>query len=284
MIEDRKLDFIGIGAPRCGTTWVSTILQNHEKIFIPPDNKELHYFDGWNYDLGLDWYHGFFDSATDSQVIGEFTPRYLGESKALELIKSYNKDIKLIVCLREPVERAISHFKYLNSFTNISKNFGKALNDSNYEIRRRGLYGAQLTKWMHEFDHDQIHIICLRNLKTKYEERVKRLFHFLEVNPKNEIRHTKKKVNASHGIRSRTLFRYARKLKRKVKENHRLFSLFKKFGLNKIGKKINNFNKTNNVSLIIKNRDKKNLREYYKHDVQKLSQLIECDKIDGWGY
>jgi len=105
-------DFIIIGAMKSGTTTLHNILRQHSQIFLPPE-KEIHYFDiDKNYTKGLDYYASFFNDAKRYQLIGEITPRYIWNSQiAQRIAKDLGTKTKLIAILRNPADRAFSHYK-----------------------------------------------------------------------------------------------------------------------------------------------------------------------------
>jgi hypothetical protein len=101
-------NFMGIGAPRSGTTWLWQNLRLHPGCFLP-DAKELHFFDRQEDWRDLDRYARSFRKATSSQVKGEVTPAYghLPVERIL-FLRERMPDLRLIYLLRNPVERSWS--------------------------------------------------------------------------------------------------------------------------------------------------------------------------------
>jgi hypothetical protein len=118
-----QIDFIGIGAPKCGTTWFSTQLEAHPQIGFAPD-KEVYYFADTIvrriagkelrcFERGDAWYHQQFPASTGAiSCRGEFCPSYLYSEEAASRIVAYRSDIKLLLCLRSPVEMIYSWYWY----------------------------------------------------------------------------------------------------------------------------------------------------------------------------
>lgn len=108
--------FLIIGAQRCGTTSLYDSLTGHPSI-LPALRKELHYFDN-NYDKCLEWYKAFFplrlpretNSTANPPLRGEATPYYIFHPRAHQRIADVLPNAKLIVVLRNPVDRAYSHY------------------------------------------------------------------------------------------------------------------------------------------------------------------------------
>lgn len=110
-------DFIIIGAMKCGTTSLFRYLEGHPD-FYAPKTKEIHYFD-FKYDKGLDWYRRQFPTKIRKLkcrlrrrrlVTGEASPYYMYHPHACRRIAALLPGVKLIVLLRNPVDRAYSHY------------------------------------------------------------------------------------------------------------------------------------------------------------------------------
>lgn len=101
-------DFLGLGTQKGGTTYLHRLLQQHPQVFLAHP-KEVHYF-SLHQDRGLDWYANHFADASTRQRCGEVTPYYLFHSLAPERIAVELPAVKLIVLLRDPVERALSQY------------------------------------------------------------------------------------------------------------------------------------------------------------------------------
>lgn len=99
------LNFIGIGAQKCGTTWLQRTLARHPDIAFP-GGKEVHFWDQ-HYARGLDWYRHLF--ADNSKLYGDITPAYgfLPPQKIQEA-RALTPDARLIYLIRNPLERAWS--------------------------------------------------------------------------------------------------------------------------------------------------------------------------------
>ena len=110
------INFLIVGAQKAGTTALSAYLGEHEKIYIPPF-KEVHFFDDesqeWNNKAAIKLnFHANYPSIDLRPNIlkGDATPIYSYWAPAMQRIWSYNPGIKLILCLRNPIDRAYSHW------------------------------------------------------------------------------------------------------------------------------------------------------------------------------
>jgi len=172
-------DFLIIGAQKGGTSSLAFYLSQHPSIRFSI-NKEVHFFDK-NYFLGLNWYKSFFPFKLTNRnnSFGEATPFYLFHPHCPRRIKETLPDVKLIVLLRNPIDRAISHYNMqVRKGNEVNKSFEEAimletartekemkktLEDETYNnptLQRfsyleRGKYYKQIKNWFNYFNQDQ---------------------------------------------------------------------------------------------------------------------------------
>jgi len=195
MSDHQKLpDFIIIGAQKSGTTALWKCLRKHPEIFMP-EEKEINYFksDENNYAKGIDWYAGFFKDSKDEKSIGEASPRYLFYPDVAEKIHRFNKDIKLICILRNPVDRAYSHYWHNVrdgledlSFKEAVDREKERIKESDYNYRAysyisRGFYYDQIRHFLDYFDITQIHFIIFEELIKHPAEIIEKTLEYLNV-------------------------------------------------------------------------------------------------------
>lgn len=104
----RLPEFLGLGVQKGGTTTLQHLLEQHPGAYLPL-SKELHYF-SLNYAKGAAWYSRQFATARPDQHCGEITPYYLFHPEAASRIHLLIPQVRLIVLLRDPVERALSQY------------------------------------------------------------------------------------------------------------------------------------------------------------------------------
>ncbi len=112
IIKMNKPTFLCVGAQKAGTTSLYNIIKQHSQIFMP-QKKELHFFD-WheNFAKGNDWYFKKFQNSEKYLARGEITPNYIyKEYVPKRILDIIGKDVKLIFMLRNPADRAFSHYK-----------------------------------------------------------------------------------------------------------------------------------------------------------------------------
>lgn len=200
MTEGRRLDFVGVGAARCGTTWLARCLDEHPEIAIPP-RKELHFFNNdkiWTREgvAGLDRH---FDYAFPGKL-GEFTPRYLLHPQALERIHGTFPKARILLVLRDPVRRALSQYTYFrfNKHKEPCRDFFKALKGYHHDdYIRKSLYADSILRLRSLFPGEQIWVGLFEEMTDGAPMFWEQLFRFLGVEPGFLPPTAKRRVNAS---------------------------------------------------------------------------------------
>jgi len=164
------IDFIGIGAPKCGTTWLSAQLEAHPQIGFAPD-KEVYYFadtiprriagqELHCFERGVAWYHKQFPAVAGAiKCRGEFCPAYLYSEEAATRIAAYRPDIKLLVCLRPPVEMIYSWYWYGRNavIASLPESFEKMM--ENPFLRDLGCFARHLKPYLDRFPAKNILVV-----------------------------------------------------------------------------------------------------------------------------
>ena len=210
MCEKFRLDFIGIGAARSGTSWLSKCLRVHPDICLS-EPKEIEYFNlqhreygiNKNYSRPFAWYMNHFRHCRAGKTKGEFSTIYFSDNRAPALIKKYFPEIKLILCLRNPIDRAYSHYWFLkNVLRTESRKFEKAISEESH-YTETGFYSTQLRHYLEFFKRDQFLILLFDDLRNHPAEQIGALFKFLDVKTDIDIdvNLLTRKVNRSRKIR-----------------------------------------------------------------------------------
>lgn len=103
----QRPDFLIIGAAKAATTWLQHCLQQQPTVFMP--DPELHYFSR-EYHRGSDWYRRHFDGAPEGALWGEKSNSYFKQPDAMARIKADLPEARLILQLRNPIDRAYSDY------------------------------------------------------------------------------------------------------------------------------------------------------------------------------
>jgi hypothetical protein len=210
-------NFIIIGGQKCGTTSLYNYLTQHPCIY-PAIYKEAHFFDNYysSFKLGIHWYKAQFPSIVYQYyckkvkkleiITGEATPYYIFHPLAPKRVQKLIPNVKLIAILRNPVDRAYSHYYHsvkrgyeTLSFEDAIEKEKKRLKDekfSNYNHQHysylsRGIYVEQLKNWLALFPKKQLLIVKSEDLFIDPPSIYNKVIEFLEL-PKHELREYKK--------------------------------------------------------------------------------------------
>ncbi len=192
LISVKKPNFIIIGTQKGGTTSLYYYLAQHPQI-VPSLIKEIDYW-SHKYERGLEWYLAHFLPQLErgSFLTGEATPSYLDSQGVAEKISQVFPDIKIIVLLRNPVERAISHYYQWVSLKWESRSLKEAIqseinqsqdsfwNQPNSYLAR-GVYVEFIKAWMEIFPREQILILKSEDFYTNPAQSLTQIFKFLDL-------------------------------------------------------------------------------------------------------
>jgi hypothetical protein len=204
-------DYLVIGVPKGGTTTLAAWLNEHHFV-APAARKEVHYFD-YQYDLGDDWYRSNFPSARSRVefardhgrpfLTGEASPSYISNHWAPERIAGTLPNVKLIVALRNPIDRAYSQFQMsrrageepLESFDaaveaeeeRLRPELERVAADPSYYSGRigawsyllRSRYAEQLERWLQLYPREQFHFVKTEDLAQAPEQALDGIADFL---------------------------------------------------------------------------------------------------------
>lgn len=216
LLKKNSPTFLIIGAQKAGTTALFSLLAQHPKI-LPPQEKEINFFqDDENFSKGYSWYHERFPHENEfscGQTTFEATPEYLYRIPAAQRIYDYNKSLKLIVLVRDPVARAYSSWNMYKNFKTSPvydyltehRSFEQAIAQELFEIASgqhvpfsgferqdncnmpfpgyisRGIYCEQLIRFYSLFGAKQILVIHSEDLQRKKLETLRKVTDFLDL-------------------------------------------------------------------------------------------------------
>ena len=288
----RAANLFCIGCPKSGTTTLFKILCQHSQIHTPKF-KEPFFFNNSNYQNGIDWYaKTYYDDIKNEKWVLDFTPSYLYSDEALFRINEYSKgkDLKFIVMLRNPVERAYSHYLHtlrdgledLDFNDAIQAESERLLNYENnllsqlkYSYIYQSLYHKHLSKYFESFGRNNFFVINYDSQlldKSEFKLMISDLQNFLEIKIENL------NIEIKENSASESRFKILQTLVNSNGLHKRLARLLFKSKLNR-QILINKFRKLNERKMVKKDLEaefKKNLYDKYFHtDVLKLESLLE---------
>ncbi|MBR8827301.1 MAG: tetratricopeptide repeat protein [Gomphosphaeria aponina SAG 52.96 = DSM 107014] len=198
--KENPPDFVIIGCARCGTTSLHNYLGQHPDVLLP-HKKEIKFFDE-QYNLGKEWYLAHFPSITDSPgwVSGEASPSYFEYTYVAPRMLTLFPQIKLIVLLRNPVERAVSWYYHQKERGKRNQTLEESIEweikqlerfsePALFNKRRRSepnnllgsMYIYKLDQWMRIFPREQFLILQSEQLYSNPEQVMEQVYEFLGI-------------------------------------------------------------------------------------------------------
>jgi len=287
-----KLDFVGIGTEKSGTTTIARLLEEHPQICLS-EPKEVQFFNQkYSYRLSntknpnflksMKWYENHFAHCNTNSVKGEYSVNYFIGPNVPDRIQNLNPDIKLIVSFRNPANRAYSAYLYNKHFLKIddTETFEKAL-DTHFEYKEMGLYFNHLYRFLAKFNRNQIYIIVFEDFITNQSKTMRELYAFLNVNDSFVPPSLGLRGNYSKKTRINWLMKFERffVLRLSAIGLSGIIQFLKMLGLNKLTIKL--YSKPLKYSPMNKE-TKLKLMDYFKDDTKKLSSYLGVDLFKKW--
>ena len=177
--------FLVIGAAKGGTTSLHFYLRQHPDIFLTPV-KETNYYWAEGRNSGrripntFDEYARLFAGATSEQAVGEISPRYLNSPTAAARIERDLPDVRLVVSLRNPADRAYSDYLGRVRIGRESRNIDLAVRPGE-RIYEDGFYYPRLERYFERFSPERIHVLLYDDFASDSRAALGPLFDFIGV-------------------------------------------------------------------------------------------------------
>jgi len=281
-----KIDFIGIGCQKCGTTKIASLIRSHPEVcFAEPKalayfNKNNSYYqkgNNPNYNLGVEQYLTHFAHRTSEKICGEFSTDYIYEPAAADLIKNTFPNAKLIVCIRNPIDRVVSQYNWLHHFLQVEQRPFSQLIKEEGELIEKSKFFKHLQYYFQIFDSNNIKVIVLENFIKNNKEELTNLYKFLGVDSNYIPKDINEIENKKRHTRSVALSKtYGKFVELMVNSgNSWVIETLRKSPLRKIYKKINS-KKINDEVVLTKN-DIAFLKSHFEEDISSLENLLSID-------
>jgi hypothetical protein len=189
-----QVNFVIGGTQKGGTSALDSFLRQHPEICMPETRKELHFFDRENEDADYKKYHANFQPKPEHRAIGEASPIYMYWETAPYRIWKYNPQMKWILVLRNPVERAFSAWNMETKRGKEKLSFAEAIEKESERCREalplqhrvysyvdRGFYAHQVRRLFNIFGEDNCLILLNEELRNEHENSLRRVLQFLGV-------------------------------------------------------------------------------------------------------
>jgi len=296
-MKNKLPNFLIVGAAKSGTSSLHNYLNQHPEVFMPSYNKEgmkvkeprflikdlvqhrLH-----NGVWTIEEYQSLFEDVKDEKVIGESTVLYLFYYKhAIKNIKHYlGEDVKIIIILRNPADRAYSAFQHVsrgfkenNSFEeSLEIETGRMESEENLTpmvmYKEMGMYYQMVKAYKESFKN--VHIIFYEDFRDNIESEMNKTYNFLEISSDFEIDFIKR-----HNVGGKRW--KDKKMKHLFMKDNPIKSILKSVLPKKFKKGMRNnlVNVSTNKVVPMREKTRKGLNDYFKQDVEKLSELLNKD-------
>ncbi|HEW92137.1 MAG TPA: sulfotransferase [Thermotogaceae bacterium] len=291
-------NFFIVGAPKSGTTALSVFLSEHPQIFFS-DPKEPEYFakdlkkpQNWLCGNDFDEYQKLFESANEKHlVVGEGSVMYMFSKTAIREIYNFNPEAKLIIIVRNPLDLAYSFHEHLRfDFEEDQGDFAKAW--ALQEKRKKGLnlpknirnpsylqygevamLGNQVEKVFNIFPSNQIKIIVYDDFIKSNRKEYLKVLKFLGVQDDNRKEFNRYNERLNHKWRGLSVFR------RKLPKGMQNFIRVLNENLTKLpyGERFGFTNRTKINRKPLPQSLKREMSDFFRDDVKKLSKIIKRD-------
>lgn len=292
-----------VGAAKSGTTTLYYLLEQHPEVCTPAV-KEPNYFsnianeddpvkpgsgpgdDSTVWTRGLKQYHQLYRPRKKHAVQLDASVSYLYSTTAATHIADYDADSRIIIVLRDPVERAFSHYKHLLRDGRETVSFEEAIDletsrmakgwEFSWHLTRMGLYSEQIQRYLDCFPRDQLYIVTLEDIKKDLATVIDDITDFLGLTP-FEYDLDQQERNASGVARSWLLSRvvnwilgYKATINKIIppKVSHRALQLFRAVNIKK-------------SDLEIPKPLREKLQARFEEDIRKTEQLTGRN-LDAW--
>lgn len=264
-----KPTFLCLGAQKSGTTLLYELLKKIDDIYLP-DVKEVHFFDRPTiYANGISWYKKtFFTNPKHLKVLGEITPSYIYlPDVPKKIFESLSRDMKFIVILRNPIDRAYSQYimRYKRGEEQYSFNDALIMERSRiestleykkkYSYADRGFYSKQILEYLNYFNKEQFLFILFEDFTKNQDVWIENICDFLDV---------QKKIKIENIVVHNSKLSFKEKIKFAKLNDNSIYNVLTSKSYPAMNKKI-----------------KKLLIEYYKNDILNLEKIIDKD-LSSW--
>lgn len=169
-------------------------LMSRPDVFMPRlegehSTGDIHFYDVGRregkrqFELGFGWYRSLFAGAASDQLCGEKTADYLCDAEACDLIRSTCGNVKIVVLLREPLARALSHFRHerhnLRAFGSFRDLFEHGTDIGDARVLSSSYYASSVARYVAAFGKDSVRVLLFEDLVSNPSRELAETAHFL---------------------------------------------------------------------------------------------------------
>lgn len=274
--------FLGIGAQKCASSWLHQVIASHPAVNVPAV-KEVNFF-SYHFDHGYQWYERQFHASDAVTQLGEVSPSYFYDLAAPARVREYRPDMKILLALRDPVERALSNHRHelrVGHMLGDDRSFEAGLVNNPMYVEQ-GFYAKHLENWLRYFPREQVLILLVEDISNDPLRVATDIYRFLGIDESIHPAAIADRRNQSVESRFPTLLR----IKKRIYDVTRspglgwLWSLASGVGLRRLYRKLNNAS-TSGQMQSMDSATAAELRERFREDTERLEQILGRD-LESW--
>ncbi len=274
-VDTFQLTFLGIGPQRTASSWLDQVLRSHPAIALPRNVKETMFFDS-RFEKGLAWYTSHFPYKAMHRSFGEIAPTYFDDAGARERVASYFPELRIIINVRNPVERAFSLYRHHLGKGRVTGSFLDAVREMP-RIMESGHYRIHCPAWEARFGRERVLYLIQEDIQKRPSQVLENVCSFLDLNVIPLPQMGQRRFGASDLPRFPALARLAAKAATELRKRrlHNLVEFGKRLGLKSVYRGGNNNQATLTRSLFSK------LQPEFEEDLTWLETRLGRD-LSSW--
>lgn len=210
-------NFLYVGAPRAGSTWIFEALRVHPQVFVPIA-KYIKYYHDEQYHRGRAWYEGHFEKAGPKHLaVGELSAGYLYSEAAMLRIANDLPEARILVSIRNPIERDWSAYLHMKRNGTVTGSFQEEMNGTFRFISEYGHYDKYLPALFERFPREQVKVMLYDDLSRDPVEFARNIYSFLGVNCDFHDKRTEQPKYAATEARNKFVAKTTKKVARFVR-------------------------------------------------------------------
>jgi hypothetical protein len=224
-----------VGPTKTGTSWVDKVLRGVDGVCLPYAVKETFFFTK-NFHRGIEWYSKQFACKADDPLYAEVGPTYFFGKSAAERIRDIIPEARIVVSLRDPVQRAVSQYLHMRKYGRTDLDMAQAL-ECFPSITLHSIYAARLQRWFEVFGQSNVQVIFYEEVVGNVPKLFEEVLTKAALHPSKRVEDTELGcVNAAAVPRSQAHARLGQNVATKLRETgwHSVIALGKTLGLRKI--------------------------------------------------
>lgn len=269
-------NFLYVGMSKAASTYIYEMLKQHPDVYVPI-LKDIFFFDReWN--RGTSWYESHFSSVKNEKSVGEVSHDYWLSEEACHRIKSILPDVKLLVCLREPLDWLQSKYLFESSRKKISQ-IDILSFFHHFGVKQELAYAHNLRRLYQLFGKPNVHLFFYDQLCSDPAKFCRKIYSAVGVSTDFQANNFQAKILPAHNARYFNAALFAQMVSDKL----RRAGLHSVLGYLKHNKILHSLIFTENViKPILKNEERAHIIAAVRPEIEELANLIDEELPANW--